>query len=47
MKVLVAGDFCPQNRVVSLLDKKEYDQVLSDVKDVVTSADYSIPKIRR
>lgn len=42
MKIIVAGDFCPQHRVEGLFEKSEFDAVLSDVKPIVEQADYSI-----
>ncbi len=42
MKVLVAGDFCPQNRVAALFDKGNYASVLGEVKPIIEQADYSI-----
>lgn len=42
MKILVAGDFCPQNRVTQAFENRDYESVLGDVKDIVISADYSI-----
>lgn len=42
MKILIAGDFCPQKRVAELLDKGEYKTVLDDVKQTISDADYSI-----
>lgn len=42
MKVLVAGDFCPQHRVAELFEKGSFSRVLGDVKETIESADYSI-----
>lgn len=42
MKVLVAGDFCPQSRVAELFEKGSYSDVLGEVKETIESADYSI-----
>lgn len=42
MKILVAGDFCPQHRVSALLEGSRYNDVLGDVRDVVTKADYAL-----
>ena len=42
MKILIAGDFCPQNRVSSLLDDGKYEAVLGDIKPINEQADYSI-----
>ena len=42
MKILIAGDFCPHERVAHLLEEGDYASVLGDVKDVITEADCSI-----
>jgi len=42
MKVLIAGDLCPQNKVADLLDKGEFEYVLGEVKPVLQHVDYSI-----
>ena len=42
MKVLVAGDYCPQYRVSGLFNKGDYSIVLGDIKQYTSSADYSI-----
>ncbi len=42
MKILVAGDFCPQYRVVTLLEGRRYCAVLGDVRDIVNKADYAL-----
>ena len=42
MKLLIAGDFCPNNRVVSLIENGEYERIFGHVANVIQSADYSI-----
>lgn len=42
MKVLIAGDFCPQNRVAKAFENAEFELVLGDVKRVLQTVDYSI-----
>ncbi len=42
VKILVAGDFCPQNRVAEKFEHGDYQFVLGDVKDVLSEVDYSI-----
>lgn len=42
MKILVAGDFCPQHQVAELLNKEDYQPVLGDAKRIISSADYAI-----
>lgn len=42
MKILIAGDFCPQYRVAELIEKSCFETVLGDVKDIIGAADYTI-----
>lgn len=42
MKILIAGDFCPRQRVVGLIDSQKYDTLFGGVKQLTESADYSI-----
>ena len=42
MKILIAGDFCPQNRVADLFSKREFDRVLGQVKPIISQSDFSI-----
>lgn len=42
MKLLVAGDFCPRDRVSLKFKNKQYSEVLSEVKEIVSKHDYSI-----
>ena len=42
MKILIAGDFCPQNRVAVLFEKQQFGTILAGVKPIVESADYGI-----
>lgn len=42
MKVLVAGDFCPQNRVVSCFEKEDYATVFGSIRTITSKADFSI-----
>ncbi|NLZ50945.1 MAG: CapA family protein [Rikenellaceae bacterium] len=42
LSVLVAGDFCQTGRLFSLIKNREYDSMLSSVKPIIKSADYSI-----
>jgi len=41
MKILVAGDFCPRDRVATMIANKDYS-FFDKIKDVVKDADYSI-----
>lgn len=42
MKVLIAGDYCPQNRVADLFEKRDFESVLGNVRDLISTVDYSI-----
>ena len=42
MKILVAGDYCPQNRVAEAFDSGDFASVLVDVKSIITEVDYSV-----
>lgn len=42
MKVLIAGDFCPMNRVANMIESGCYESLFSNVKPVVEHCDYSI-----
>ncbi len=42
MKILIAGDFCPQGRVDEIIEMGNYEKVLSEIKKVTAGADYSI-----
>lgn len=41
MKILVAGDFCPSDRVATLISDRDYS-FLDGVKDIIKGVDYSI-----
>lgn len=42
MKIIIAGDFCPHERVAQLIATNRYDTVLSDIKPLIEEADYSL-----
>ena len=42
MKILIAGDFCPQHRVAAIFEKEKYELVLSEVQSVISETNYSI-----
>ena len=42
VKILVAGDFCPQQRVKDLFEEGKFQVVLGNVKPFVECADFSI-----
>lgn len=42
MKVLVAGDLCPQYRVAEKFDKNDFESVFGEVKTILSKVDYSI-----
>ena len=42
MKLFIAGDLCPQARILSKISKGEFDILDRDIKRVINEADYSI-----
>lgn len=42
MDVLIAGDFCPSERVAKKIDNNEYDDIFSEIKPLVTNVDISL-----
>ena len=42
MKVLIAGDFCPQHRVSRIIEDGRYETIFDNVKKIISGADYSI-----
>lgn len=42
MKVLIAGDYCPRDRVATLFKEEKYGSVLDNVHNLISSSDYSI-----
>lgn len=42
MKILIASDFAPQNRVSALFAEKKYAEVLGEVKPIIDQTDFSI-----
>lgn len=42
MKVLIAGDFCPNGRLKELIESRQFESVLGEVKPIVETADYAI-----
>lgn len=42
MRIVIAGDYCPQNRVADLFEHNNFGFVLEAVKGLITDADYSI-----
>lgn len=41
MKILVAGDFCPRNRVERLIDGAQFEYLLGETRSVISNSDYS------
>lgn len=41
-EIIIAGDFCPKDRVEKLVDSGHYEALFSEVKPVVDEADYAI-----
>lgn len=42
MKILVAGDFCPQNRVAESFEQRLFQNVLGEIREISDKVDYSI-----
>lgn len=42
MEILIAGDYCPQNRISQLIEKNDFESVFGEIRDIVLKADYSI-----
>lgn len=42
MEILVAGDFCPQDRTKNLVEEGNFQPILGQVKDIISDVDYSI-----
>lgn len=42
MRILVAGDYRPDNRVTDIFTKKQYDKIFGEVRKITELADYSI-----
>ena len=42
MNILIAGDFCPKDRVSALFEEKDFMSVLEGVRDIASKVDYSI-----
>lgn len=42
MKILIAGDFVPRERVLEKIKKKDYADIFADLKPYIDQADYSV-----
>ena len=42
MKILIAGDYCPQNEVSRLFERKEYATVFEEIQALISNVDYAI-----
>ena len=42
MKVLIAGDYVARNRLEPLVENRDFEAIFGEVKEIVTSADYSL-----
>ncbi|HQK68450.1 MAG TPA: CapA family protein [Bacteroidales bacterium] len=42
IKIAIAGDFCPINRVDKLLNENKYESILGEIRPLLKVADYSI-----
>ena len=42
MKVLIAGDFCPRERVAASFERGDYSSIFGEIRNITSQADYSI-----
>lgn len=42
IKLLIAGDYCPKNRIANLIEKSDYESIFSHVKPIFEQVDFSI-----
>ena len=42
MKIVIAGDYCPKDRVAELIDYIRYENIFSDVTEIIAQADFRI-----
>jgi poly-gamma-glutamate synthesis protein (capsule biosynthesis protein) len=42
IKIIIAGDFCPQNKVAKLIEDRDFNSVFGEVKNLLMDSDYSI-----
>jgi len=40
--LLIAGDFCPNDRVARLIEQEEYSDILGEIKPIIAQMDYSL-----
>lgn len=45
IKLLIAGDFCPQDRVAQYIEKRDYKSIFNEVKAYTSQMDYSIANL--
>lgn len=41
-KIIIAGDFCPRERVQKLIDTEKYNEIFGDIRECTSRVDYSI-----
>lgn len=42
MKILIAGDFVPRNRLAPIVERGDYEAIFGEVTEIVRSADYAL-----
>ena len=42
MKIVIAGDYCPKDRVAEVIDSNRYENIFSDVTEIIAQADFRI-----
>ncbi|UQB67444.1 CapA family protein [Epilithonimonas zeae] len=45
IEIFISGDFCPINRIESLIDKRDYEAVLNDVLPILQNVDLAITNL--
>jgi len=40
--ILIAGDYCPQNRISQLVEKEKYEDIFREIKPILNDSDYAI-----
>lgn len=41
-RIIIAGDFCPRERIQTLIEEQNYNEIFDDIKKYTSEADYSV-----
>ena len=41
-RIIIAGDFCPRERIQTLIEEQNYNEIFGDIKKYTSEADYSV-----